>query len=83
MKRNANGNGSVRKISVARDGKTYTYWQARYRDEEHPKSARAGKGGLPLCRRRWSIQILPYRAVNLDKFGFSHSIRTCIPIFHL
>lgn len=23
MKRNANGNGSVRKISVARDGKTY------------------------------------------------------------
>ena len=30
MKRNANGNGSVRKISVARDGKTYTYWQARY-----------------------------------------------------
>ena len=28
MKRNANGNGSVRKISVARDGKTYTYWQA-------------------------------------------------------
>ena len=30
MKRNANGNGSVRKISVARGGKTYTYWQARY-----------------------------------------------------
>ena len=36
MQRNANGNGSVRKISVTRNGKTYTYWQARYSSGFHP-----------------------------------------------
>ena len=30
MGRNANGNGSIRKITTTRNGKQYTYWQARY-----------------------------------------------------
>ena len=28
--RGANGNGSIRKITTTRNGKQYTYWQARY-----------------------------------------------------
>lgn len=40
MQRNANGNGSVRKISVTRNGKTYTYWQARYSSGFHPGSGK-------------------------------------------
>ena len=28
--RGANGNGSIRKITTTRNGKSYTYWQARY-----------------------------------------------------
>lgn len=30
MGRNANGVGSIRKITTTRNGKQYTYWQARY-----------------------------------------------------
>lgn len=28
--RGANGNGTIRKITATRNGKEYTYWQARY-----------------------------------------------------
>ena len=30
MGRGANGTGSIRKITSTRNGKEYTYWQARY-----------------------------------------------------
>ena len=48
-------------------------------DEEHPKSARAGKGRFPLCRRKWNIQILPYRAVNLS----FHILYASACLFHI
>ena len=28
--RSANGSGSIRKITTTKNGKQYTYWQARY-----------------------------------------------------
>lgn len=34
--RGANGNGSIRKITTTRNGKTYTYWQARYTEGFDP-----------------------------------------------
>ena len=33
MGRGANGTGSIRKITTEKNGKKYTYWQARYMDE--------------------------------------------------
>lgn len=35
-KRSANGTGSIRKITITRNGKTYTYWEARYSDGTDP-----------------------------------------------
>lgn len=36
MSRNANGSGSIRKITTTRNGKQYTYWQARYTEGYDP-----------------------------------------------
>lgn len=36
MGRNANGSGSIRKITTTRNGKQYTYWQARYTEGYDP-----------------------------------------------
>lgn len=36
MGRNANGNGSIRKVSSNIGGKTYTYWQGRYTEGYDP-----------------------------------------------
>ena len=35
-RRASNGNGSVRKINITRNGRTYTYWQGRYTSGFHP-----------------------------------------------
>lgn len=34
--RGANGNGAIRKITTSKNGKTYTYWQARYTEGYDP-----------------------------------------------
>lgn len=40
MSRSANGTGSIRKISTTRNGKRYTYWQARYTAGYDPTSGK-------------------------------------------
>lgn len=40
MRRSANGNGSIRKITVTRNGSQYTYWQGRYTAGFDPKTGR-------------------------------------------
>ena len=40
MSRNANGSGSIRKITTTRNGKQYTYWQARYTEGYDPGTGR-------------------------------------------
>ena len=40
MSRSANGTGSIRKISTTRNGKQYSYWQARYTAGYDPASGK-------------------------------------------
>ena len=40
MGRSANGTGSIRKISTTRNGKQYSYWQARYTAGYDPASGK-------------------------------------------
>lgn len=38
--RNAQGSGTIRKKTVTRGGKTYTYWEARYTEGVDPGSGK-------------------------------------------
>lgn len=39
-RKSASGTGSIRKITVEKDGKKYTYWQGRYTAGTNPGTGR-------------------------------------------
>ena len=54
MGRAANGVGSIRKITSTRNGKEYTYWQARYTAGYDPGTGSRDSGQVPARPRRRS-----------------------------
>lgn len=70
MKRNANGNGSVRKISVARDGKTYTYWQARYSAGFDPGTGKQKQHSITGKTQKEVLQKLKAATAAIDNGSY-------------
>ena len=70
MKRNANGNGSVRKISVARDGKTYTYWQARYSAGFDPGTGKQKQHSITGKTQKEVLQKLKAATAAIDSGSY-------------
>ena len=66
MQRNANGNGSVRKISVTRNGKTYTYWQARYSSGFHPGTGKQIQHSITGKTQKEVLQKLKAATIAVD-----------------
>lgn len=70
MKRNANGNGSVRKISVARGGKTYTYWQARYSAGFDPGTGKQKQHSITGKTQKEVLQKLKAATAAIDNGSY-------------
>ena len=70
MKRNANGNGSVRKISVARGGKTYTYWQARYSAGFDPGTGKQKQHSITGKTQKEVLQKLKAATAAIDSGSY-------------
>ena len=70
MKRNANGNGSVRKISVARDVKTYTYWQARYSAGFDPGTGKQKQHSITGKTQKEVLQKLKAATAAIDNGSY-------------
>ena len=70
MKRNANGNGSVRKISVARGGKTYTYWQARYSAGFDPGTGKQKQHSITGKTQKEVLQKLKATTAAIDNGSY-------------
>ena len=70
MKRNANGNGSVRKISVTRDGKTYTYWQARYSAGFDPGTGKQKQHSITGKTQKEVLQKLKAATAAIDSGSY-------------
>ena len=85
MKRNANGNGSVRKISVAQDGKTYTYWQARYSAGFDPGTGKqkqhsiTGKTQKEVLQKKALQKEPPFSKKHTCFFSFSSAYPPPVP----
>ena len=48
----AAGTGTIRKKTVTRSGKQYTYWEARFTDGYDPGTGKQVQGASPARRRR-------------------------------
>lgn len=51
-KKSAAGSGSIRKKTINKNGKPYTYWEARYTEGYDPPPASRFNAPLPVKPRR-------------------------------
>lgn len=65
--RNANGNGSIRKITTTRNGKEYTYWQARYTEGYDPGTGKQIQRSITGKTQKEVAQKLKQVTYELDQ----------------
>ena len=65
--RGANGNGSIRKITTTRNGKTYTYWQARYTEGFDTVTGKQIQRSITGKTQREVAQKLKERTYEIDQ----------------
>ena len=66
MAKNASGSGSIRKKTVQRDGKTYTYWEARYTAGYHPGTGKQIQRSITGRTQREVSQKLKAATASID-----------------
>lgn len=66
MAKNASGSGTIRKKTVQRDGKTYTYWEARYTAGYHPGTGKQIQRSITGRTQREVSQKLKAATVSID-----------------
>ena len=66
MAKNASGSGSIRKKTVQRDGKTYTYWEARYTAGYHPGTGKQIQRSITGRTQRDVTQKLKAATASID-----------------
>lgn len=66
MGRNANGNGSIRKITTTRNGKEYTYWQARYTEGYDPGTGKQIQRSITGKTQKEVAQKLKQATLDID-----------------
>ena len=66
MSRHASGCGTVRKKTVRRDGKEYTYWEARYTEGYHPGTGRQIQRSITGKTQREVTQKLKAATASID-----------------
>ena len=64
--KNASGSGSIRKKTVQRDGKTYTYWEARYTAGYHPGTGNQIQRSITGRTQREVSQKLKAATASID-----------------
>lgn len=67
MSRNANGSGSIRKITTTKNGKEYTYWQARYTAGFDPGTGKQIQRSITGKTQKEVSQKLKQVTVELDQ----------------
>lgn len=66
MGRNANGSGSIRKITTTRNGKQYTYWQARYTEGYDPGTGKQIQRSISGKTQKEVAQKLKQLTLDID-----------------
>lgn len=64
--RSANGNGSIRKITTTRNGKQYTYWQARYTEGFDPGTGKQIQRSITGKTQKEVAQKLKQATLDID-----------------
>ena len=67
MGRGANGTGSIRKITTTRNGKPYTYWQARYTEGYDPGTGKQIQRSITGKTQKEVAQKLKQMTYELDQ----------------
>ena len=64
--RGANGNGSIRKVTATRNGKQYTYWQARYTEGFDPGTGKQIQRSITGKTQKEVAQKLKQITLDID-----------------
>ena len=64
--RGANGNGSIRKVTTTRNGKQYTYWQARYTEGYDPGTGKQIQRSITGKTQKEVAQKLKQITLDID-----------------
>ena len=64
--RGANGNGSIRKVTATRNGKQYTYWQARYTEGFDPGTGKQIQRSITGKMQKEVAQKLKQITLDID-----------------
>jgi len=64
--RNASGLGTIRKKTVTRNGKEYTYWEARYTEGYHPGTGKQIQRSITGKTQKEVAQKLKAATASLD-----------------
>lgn len=65
--RNSNGNGSIRKKPVTRNGKVYTYWEARYTEGFDPGTGKQIQRSITGHTKKEVVEKLREVTVTIDQ----------------
>lgn len=69
--RGANGNGSIRKITTTRNGKRYTYWQARYTAGYDPGTGKQIQRSITGKTQKEVAQKLKQVTLDIDNGAYT------------
>lgn len=67
MRRAANGNGTIRKKTITKNGKTYTYWEARYTEGYDPGTGKQVQRSITGKTQKEVAQKLKARTTSIDE----------------
>lgn len=78
MGRGANGTGSIRKITSTRNGKEYTYWQARYTAGYDPGTGKQIQRSITGKTQKEVAQKLKQATYELDQGTYNEPCRMTV-----